>query len=121
MRAAHKDTNWPEAQLHMLFSQEFILGRKGLGKGKIKSLFYENGKKISWSGSNSNLASGTKEACNSDAVGKGTDLKGQVPYLLSSGSQRRQGPTPTAGWPGSWGHHTLDSPGSAPGHSQASL
>lgn len=45
MHAEHKDTNWPEAQLHMLFSQEFILGRKGLGKGKIKSLFYENGKK----------------------------------------------------------------------------
>lgn len=46
MCAEHKDTNWPEAQLCVLFSQEFILGRKGLGRGKIKSLFDENRKEI---------------------------------------------------------------------------
>lgn len=64
MCTEHKDTNWPEAQLRMLFSQEFRLGRERLGKGKIKSFFCENGKKKCWPGSNSNLASGAKEACN---------------------------------------------------------
>ena len=45
MCAEHKDTNWPEAQLHKLFSQEFMWGRARLKKGKVKSLFCENEKK----------------------------------------------------------------------------
>lgn len=51
-------------------------------------------KKKSWSGSNSNLASGTKEACNSDAVGKGMGLKGQVPYLPLQAHREGTGPLP---------------------------
>lgn len=110
--AEHKDTNWPEAQLHMLFSQEFILGRKGLGGGKIKSLFCENGKN-SWPGSNSKLASGTKEACNGNAVDKEKDVEG-APFLLSLPHWRRYRLSPTAGWPGTRGHHRLECPGRPP-------
>ena len=38
--AEHKDTNWPEAQLHKLFSQEFMWGRARLKKGKVKSFMF---------------------------------------------------------------------------------